>query len=164
MTRHRRRWRRSNSRPDEGAAAVEFALVMPLLIYLAFGIIAFGVVFAQQLSLGNAARQGARHGVVAHHTCKDIVDEVRQSATTIAMEEKYISVEVQIKSGDSPDAKCAAAPEEEGDSTVAPCRDSSLDDELIVIARYTSELIIPLVIVEPTFTLEARGVFRCEFS
>lgn len=62
------------SRRDDGAAAVEFALVLPLLMMLVFGIISFGILFAQQLSLGNGARQGARLGVVADRTCADIVN------------------------------------------------------------------------------------------
>ena len=49
---------------DDGAAAVEFALVMPLLVLLVSGIMAFGIVFAQEISLGNAARQAARSAAV----------------------------------------------------------------------------------------------------
>ncbi len=53
-----------NTRGERGASAVEFALVViPLLMVIA-GIVNFGVVFAQQLSLDNAVRAGARAGVV----------------------------------------------------------------------------------------------------
>ena len=49
---------------DDGAAAVEFALVVPLLLALAFGIIDFGILFGQNLSLNNAARDAGRFSVV----------------------------------------------------------------------------------------------------
>lgn len=50
------------SRRDEehGAAAVEFALVLIPLIILLLGIIEFGYIFNQQLTVTNAAREGAR--------------------------------------------------------------------------------------------------------
>jgi Flp pilus assembly protein TadG len=45
---------------EDGAAAVEFALVVPILILLVFGIIEFGFVFNQWLSVTHAAREGVR--------------------------------------------------------------------------------------------------------
>lgn len=50
--------------PDAGAAAVEFALVLLPLVMLLFGIIDFGWIFNQQVSLSNAAREAARHYAV----------------------------------------------------------------------------------------------------
>lgn len=48
------------TRRDRGAAAVEFALVVPILIALTFGVIAFGHAFHTQTMLDNAARDGVR--------------------------------------------------------------------------------------------------------
>ena len=45
---------------DRGAAAVEFALVLPLLLLLVFGIIDFGRAINAQITLTQAAREGAR--------------------------------------------------------------------------------------------------------
>ena len=45
---------------DRGASAVEFALVVPLLIALMLGILAFGHAFHVQSVLSNAARDGVR--------------------------------------------------------------------------------------------------------
>jgi hypothetical protein len=55
--------RRVVGRPDgrdEGAAAVEFALVAMLLITLVFGIIEFSLLLRDYVSVGSAVRQGAR--------------------------------------------------------------------------------------------------------
>jgi hypothetical protein len=45
---------------QEGANAVEFALVLPILIVLIFGIFYGGLVYNRQLALTQAAREGAR--------------------------------------------------------------------------------------------------------
>ncbi|WP_211277935.1 TadE/TadG family type IV pilus assembly protein, partial [Couchioplanes caeruleus] len=45
---------------DQGAAAVEMALVLPLLLLLLFGIIDFGRALNAQITLTEAAREGAR--------------------------------------------------------------------------------------------------------
>jgi len=56
---------------DRGAAAVEFALVMPLLFLLLFGIIDYGLWFNDSLSLRQGVRESARQAVVrrASSTC-----------------------------------------------------------------------------------------------
>ncbi len=54
------RIRLSDLREDRGAAAVEFALIMPILFLLVFGIFEFGRAYNAQVSLTGAAREGAR--------------------------------------------------------------------------------------------------------
>ena len=51
----RRLFRRDTWRNDRGAAAVEFALVFPVLILVLIGIIEYGSVFNTQLMLTSAA-------------------------------------------------------------------------------------------------------------
>lgn len=47
-------------RRERGAAAVEFALVLPVLLLLVLGLVEFSRVYNIQISLSNAAREGAR--------------------------------------------------------------------------------------------------------
>jgi Flp pilus assembly protein TadG len=49
---------------EKGAAAVEFALVLPLLLVLVFGIIEFGFLIYNKAMITNASREGARFGIV----------------------------------------------------------------------------------------------------
>ncbi len=49
---------------DGGAAAVEMALVLPLLLLLVFGIIDFGRMLNAQIALTEAAREAARAHVL----------------------------------------------------------------------------------------------------
>ncbi len=53
-----------NARDDAGAAAVEFALVLPILVMLLFGIMQFGIVYDAQITVDHAAREGARMAAV----------------------------------------------------------------------------------------------------
>lgn len=49
---------------DEGLAAVEFALVLPVLVVLLFGIVVTGLVFIGRMQVQAAAREGARAGAM----------------------------------------------------------------------------------------------------
>jgi hypothetical protein len=50
----------SKSLAERGAAMVEFAIVLPLLLMLVFGIIEFGRAYNNQVTLTHAAREGVR--------------------------------------------------------------------------------------------------------
>ena len=51
---------------QRGASAVEFAIVLPLLLTILLGIIEFGFLFNQQISLTQAARESAREYAIHH--------------------------------------------------------------------------------------------------
>lgn len=50
---------------DRGAAAVEFALLLPVMLLIIFGIIDFGRMLNAQISVNEAAREGARATALA---------------------------------------------------------------------------------------------------
>jgi Flp pilus assembly protein TadG len=50
---------------ERGQTMVEFALVLPLLCVLLFGVIQFGIVFNNYVTLTDAARAGARKAAVS---------------------------------------------------------------------------------------------------
>jgi Flp pilus assembly protein TadG len=50
----------SGFRTEDGAVAVEFALLLPLLVALLLGIMEFGLLYNAQITLTNAAREGVR--------------------------------------------------------------------------------------------------------
>ena len=54
----------SKRRNQRGAAAVEFALVLPIFIFLVFGIIQYGFYFWTAETANSAAREAARRVVV----------------------------------------------------------------------------------------------------
>lgn len=74
--------RAPSARPDEdGAAAVEFALVSLLFLMLVFGIVTFGLVFALNHTLTHAAAEGARSALVATGGAT-VQEQVAESAAT----------------------------------------------------------------------------------
>lgn len=50
---------------QKGATAVEFAIVLPLLFLLIFAMIEFGLYLFNRQVITNAAREGARAGIIA---------------------------------------------------------------------------------------------------
>lgn len=61
---------------EQGAAAIEFALVLPVLVVLLFGIIEFSLMYNRQQALHSAAREGARVAALETSTKTDIVSAV----------------------------------------------------------------------------------------
>ena len=55
---------RSKLRREDGAAAVEFALIVGLLAILVFGLLEYGLAFWQVQNLRASAREGARVAAV----------------------------------------------------------------------------------------------------
>lgn len=60
-TRRKPQDRAEQLRSQQGAALVEFALVVPILLILVFGIIDFGLYFFNDLQLTQVARDAARY-------------------------------------------------------------------------------------------------------
>lgn len=51
-------------RIQNGTAVVEFAVILPLLVVIAFGIIEFSILLYDKAMVTNASREGARVGIV----------------------------------------------------------------------------------------------------
>lgn len=86
---------RAAIRSERGQSMTEFALVLPLLVVLLFGIIQFGITFNNYISLTDAVRAGARKGAVARHLSDPVgetEDAVRNAATDLDSADLQIGV------------------------------------------------------------------------
>jgi Flp pilus assembly protein TadG len=79
---------RRRAHGDQGAAAVEFALLLPLFLMLCFGSISGGIVFNDKLSLTQGVREAARYG--ATYTSGGTPNSVA-SATTFLTEVRRVA-------------------------------------------------------------------------
>jgi len=59
---------------QEGVAAVEFAIILPLLLLFIFGIIEFSLFLYNKQVITNAAREGARRGVIIRAPTRIVLD------------------------------------------------------------------------------------------
>jgi Flp pilus assembly protein TadG len=67
---------------QKGAAAVEFAIIVPLLLTLVFGIIEFSILFYNKAMLTNASREAARTGIVYDYPDRPTDPEIENVVTT----------------------------------------------------------------------------------
>ena len=89
---------------ERGAAAVEFALVMPILFLLVFGILQYGLYFWAHQGGSDIARDAARLSAVGEPTaCADFREEIADqidgltgSGTTASIKRDYSTADVQV--------------------------------------------------------------------
>jgi TadE-like protein len=74
---NRRRRRPERARSERGAALVEFALVVPILVLILFAIVEFGWAFFQNLDVRHGAREGARLAAVNYSRTGAVGDDQR---------------------------------------------------------------------------------------
>lgn len=71
---------RAGARNDKGQAVVEFAIVMPFLVFLLLAICQFGLAMYNYISVTDAVRVGARKAAVsrtAPNTCQAAKDAIQ---------------------------------------------------------------------------------------
>jgi Flp pilus assembly protein TadG len=89
------RRKRFSFRAQNGQTMAEFALVLPLLALLLFGVIQFGIAFNHYITLTDAVRAGARKGAVGRHLAdpqQAVIDQVRAAATDLKPADLAIDV------------------------------------------------------------------------
>lgn len=62
---------------EKGVSAVEFALLLPVLVLIIFGIIEFGLILYDQQVITNASREGAREGILFNSGNRPNVDQIK---------------------------------------------------------------------------------------
>lgn len=60
---------------QKGASAVEFAIILPLLVLVIFGIIEFSLLLYNKQVITNAAREGARYGIIVKKPPEELIIE-----------------------------------------------------------------------------------------
>ena len=82
---------------ERGAAAVEFALVLPLLLLLVFATIEFGWLINRETNLNHAAREGAREGLF---NSSDVDIEASARGAIASLDQTRVTVDVTCRKAD----------------------------------------------------------------
>jgi Flp pilus assembly protein TadG len=97
------RRKRISFRAQNGQTMTEFALVLPLLALLLFGVIQFGIAFNNYITVTDAVRAGARKGAVGRHLQDPegaVIAQVRAAATDLKSSDLAIEVESSWEPGE----------------------------------------------------------------
>lgn len=89
--------KRISFRDQRGQSMTEFALVLPILALLLFGVIQFGLVFNNYITLTDAVRAGARKAAVSRHLSDPegaAITATRNAATDLRQSDLNVTVTV----------------------------------------------------------------------
>jgi Flp pilus assembly protein TadG len=83
------------TRDDRGSQAVEFAILVPVLLLITLGIVTFGFVFNAQITATQAAREGARLAAICGQDASclgNVKAQVEAHAPGLTLSDSQISV------------------------------------------------------------------------
>ena len=83
-------------RSERGAELIEFAIVTPILLFIIAGIIDFGMMFRTYEAVTNAAREGARVGVLPGYAPVDVQNRVDGYLTASGLAGAHTTAVVNI--------------------------------------------------------------------
>jgi Flp pilus assembly protein TadG len=94
-------------RSERGAELIEFALVLPLLMFIILGLVDFGFLFQRFEVVTNAAREGARMAVLPGYVTADVQARVNSYITngglaTTGSNPSVVVTNVSIPNGGGP--------------------------------------------------------------
>ena len=138
-------WRSRN--PQRGAAALEFAIVLPVLLLMLVGIVDFGMVMGAQAQVFNAAREGARAGALTGIE-KPVTDAVTSGLSGMAGTTKEVKI------------TCTTV-----DAAACLLTDPNSDKGSMITVTITYEhtWLSPVVLgFSPTITLQGKSQMRIE--
>lgn len=130
-------------RREEGASAVEFALIAPLLFMVVFGILYFGVAFMKMQNLRSAVREGGRAAAVGAPTIGEVQSKVQAA-----------SLGTIPSAGDVAVSRLCDGDESAGEDVTVSYDTANLPDGGIVV----SIPFVPTMHLTPTISAS----FRCE--
>jgi Flp pilus assembly protein TadG len=84
------------SDPRRGAAAVEFALVIPFLLAIVLGLVEFGQAFKVQAAMARASQAGCEAGAGLYGTNTRVINEVRAAVNAAGLPGSNATVSIFV--------------------------------------------------------------------
>lgn len=85
----------------QGTAAVEVAIVFPLLLLLTFGVIEYGWMFLKAHQITNAARNGCRYAIRPDVNAGDVEAVVAELMTSAGITGYHVTYSPGVNAGDA---------------------------------------------------------------
>lgn len=149
-----------------GQSMVEFALVMPLLLVLLFGIIEFGRLLLFYSSVVSASREGARYGSAAgdvgdstahYEDCAGIRAAARRVGFFAGISDADIHISYDTGSASAPTSYRYICSDDPLTGIIDP---TELGDRITVVVSATFEPVLGLIPIEPiTLSSETSRTF-----
>ncbi len=93
-------YRRRLVQATDGVATIEAAIVMSLLLMILLGTLEFGLLFSAKYAITNAAREGARYGVI-YKVDQNTNDRIPPIALSPSIEQKVTGILTNLLPPDS---------------------------------------------------------------
>lgn len=139
---------------DDGASMVEFAIVLPLLLVIVFGLVEFGRLVAVTTQITTASREAARYGIATgpgtgpeprYIDCVGIRDAAREKVRLVTLPDSAITVEYD--QGPSTAVYASCTPTGLEDLVGTPLGVDDIDDQSRIIVTVTTTFNTPVPIV-----------------
>jgi len=91
--------RAHRKRKQSGQELVEFAIVLPLLLLVVFGVLDLGRIFHSAITITNAAREGARYGMTHSDDVTGIVNATLNEAQNSGIDLSTSIIDVSCPMG-----------------------------------------------------------------
>jgi len=131
---------------NSAQSLVEFAFVLPILLFTMVAIIDFGMLFYSQMAVSNAAWEGARAGATIidpNHGDQEIVGAIHKAA--FGLDISQLMIDIDPSQGEPPRNQAFPAPR---------------GDSLMVTIQYQVKLTIPQISLPVT----GKAVTRMEYQ
>ena len=128
---------------ERGAAAVEFALIMPVLLALVLGVVEFGHAYSVQTQLSGAAREGVR-SMALTNSSTTAKTTAKAAAPTLSITDSQIAVTLKA-----------------GTTTVTSCSVAATATTPDVTVTITYPMTFLTTFFGTSLTLKGKAVMRC---
>lgn len=143
------------ARRDEGAAAVEFALVFPFVVFAMLAFVSIASVIIQFEHLNAGAREAARFGALSQST----TEAIRNRALDAMPAGRFVTPPTVDVHRLPPDSTVWVGPLGPAER---PCNQVTVGESRVRV-RITGVVRPDMPLVDrATLTLSAQGVYRCE--
>lgn len=161
------------AKDEGGASLIEFALVLPALLVIVFGLVEFGRLVGVTTQVTTASREGARYGIATgvgtgpdpqYIDCPGIRDAARAKAQLITLPDAAITIEYDEGPGTAIYAVCATTGLEDLGGNPLGATDIIDQSRIIVTVDYTFTTPVPIVGVfidgRPVQSIDRRTIFK----